>query len=268
MSKTTHNYASLLKDLRALGIKPEDTLLVHSSMKSIGEVENGADCVLDVLSDYLKDRGLLVFPTLTSSNVNAEKPEFSLLHTVSQVGLLPELFRQRKCVYRSLHPTHSVAALGKEAEEFVAGHENFDSPAAYDSPWHRLWQRKAKTMFIGCSIKCNTFLHGVEEWAQAEEVLSIEKQQLYIVDANGKRSLRPSRRHTGKHSRYYGKVEPHFEKIGALQRGRFGDAETIVLDNDGCAQYVCKLLKKYPAAFTEKWNNDKPGFFAECLAEL
>ena len=44
-----HTIASLTADLEALNIRRTDTLLIHSSMKSIGEVEGGADTVLDAL---------------------------------------------------------------------------------------------------------------------------------------------------------------------------------------------------------------------------
>lgn len=59
-----YNKQDLLKHLKELGINGNGTLLVHSSMKSIGQVEGGADTVLDALSEYMKN-GLLVFPTHT-----------------------------------------------------------------------------------------------------------------------------------------------------------------------------------------------------------
>ena len=65
----------LKENLKALGINPEGTLLVHSSYKSIGEVEGGPDTVLDSLSEYMAD-GLLVLPTHTWSYINGKNPEF------------------------------------------------------------------------------------------------------------------------------------------------------------------------------------------------
>ncbi|MGI5924505.1 MAG: AAC(3) family N-acetyltransferase [Lentisphaeria bacterium] len=265
MSQTIHSYASLTRDLERSGIRRQDTLLVHSSMKAIGRVEGRADTVLDVLSDYLRDEGLLVFPTLTWSNVNAEQPVFSVRDTPSVVGILPELFRQRPGVHRSRHPTHSVAALGRDAEAFVEGHERFDSPAALGSPWERLRQRRAKIMFIGAGIASNTFLHGVEEWGQAAHILSDTLQQLIVIDEAGRRHSVPSRRHIGNHSRYYACLEPHFEAIGALSRVRFGDANTTILDAEPCAVFVLDLLKRFPAAFTLEWNQAHPTFFADVL---
>jgi len=44
--------------LKAMWLTGKETILVHSSMKSIGEVEGRADTVLDALIEYFKD-GLL-----------------------------------------------------------------------------------------------------------------------------------------------------------------------------------------------------------------
>ncbi len=50
------------RQVKALGIDPAGTLLIHSSMKSIGPVEGGADAVLDAFSAHMRD-GLLILPT-------------------------------------------------------------------------------------------------------------------------------------------------------------------------------------------------------------
>jgi aminoglycoside 3-N-acetyltransferase len=44
----------LKRDILNIGIKEEDTILIHSSMKAIGEVEGGADTVLDAFMEYLQ----------------------------------------------------------------------------------------------------------------------------------------------------------------------------------------------------------------------
>ena len=51
-----HTKESLTDDLIRAGIQPSDTLLVHSSMKSIGAVDGGADTVLDALMDYFREK--------------------------------------------------------------------------------------------------------------------------------------------------------------------------------------------------------------------
>lgn len=129
-----HTKESLIRQLEALGLDSAGTVLVHSSMKSLGEVEGGADTVLDAFSEYMS-QGLLVFPTHTWSYINKDRPRFEVEHSPVCVGILPELFRKRPGVIRSWHPTHSVAALGWDAKAFTAEDHLFDTPCARGSSW-------------------------------------------------------------------------------------------------------------------------------------
>ncbi|HZK22591.1 MAG TPA: AAC(3) family N-acetyltransferase, partial [Atopostipes sp.] len=122
----------LLKQLKAMPIDEKGTIIVHSSMKSIGDIEGGAETVLDAFTEFMKD-GLLVFPTHTWATMNEENPVFSVNDTPSHVGILTELFRKRASVLRSYHPTHSVGALGADAKEFINRDEQFRTPAARKS---------------------------------------------------------------------------------------------------------------------------------------
>ena len=144
----THTYESLIAQLEELGIDRQGTLLMHSSTKSMGEVEGGADTVLNALSDYMKD-GLLVLPTHTWSTINKSNPLFHVETSSCCVGILPELFRKRPNVVRSWHPTHSVAALGKDARAFTQDDHLFDTPCARGSAWGKLLDRKATILLVG-----------------------------------------------------------------------------------------------------------------------
>ena len=158
-----HTLATLKSDLSAMGIPSDGTLLVHSSMKAIGAVDGGADSVLDAFSEYMAN-GLLVLPTHTWDHVNAGNPLYSVTETASCVGILTELFRKRPGVIRSHHPTHSVAALGRDAVAFTAGDAYLQTPCNRYGPWGRLLDRRATLLFIGVDLTKNTYMHGVEEW--------------------------------------------------------------------------------------------------------
>ena len=58
-----HTKETLRQDLVAMGLTGTETILIHSSMKSIGEVEGGAYTVLDVLMEFFA--GGLLLPTHT-----------------------------------------------------------------------------------------------------------------------------------------------------------------------------------------------------------
>ena len=52
----------LLQGLADMGLTGQETILIHSSMKSIGPVDGGADTVLDALMEFFRP-GLLLLPT-------------------------------------------------------------------------------------------------------------------------------------------------------------------------------------------------------------
>jgi aminoglycoside 3-N-acetyltransferase len=234
----------LTNDLIKLGLKRTDTVLIHSSCKSVGDVEGRADTILDVLMEYFGESGLLVFPTLTYSKVNDQQPYFNVKETPCCVGILPELFRQRPNVIRALHPTHSLAAFGPKAKEFTCGNEKLDTPCGVNSPWWRLMEYSGKILFIGTEgIFCNTFCHGVDEWTNVPNILTPTPQQLYIIDENGNTINRPLYRHNIGRNAVYGSYEVLFKEHNAITYGKFGDANCYLLD---CRQIASLLGVKLP----------------------
>ena len=92
-----HTYVSLRKDLENLGIPQDGTLLIHSSMKSIGDVEGRADTVLDVFMDYFQEAILRINSKINSSyNYNGEGSLFRWMSTVTVNRILDNLRKQNK----------------------------------------------------------------------------------------------------------------------------------------------------------------------------
>lgn len=226
-----------------MGIVPTDTLLVHSSMKSIGQVENGAETVLDTLSEYLSG-GLLIMPTHTWGYINAESPVFDVRTSKSCVGVLTELFRHRTGVIRSLHPTHSVAALGSDAKSYVSGEELLDTPCAPKSCYGKLEGRDAKILMIGVNFAKNTTIHCIEEVAGVPGRLSDHQEQLYTVDYDGRKIGIPCFRHDNADSYHYMKLEPVMFSRGVLHETRFGDAKCLLLGAKDLFGTTLELLSK------------------------
>lgn len=254
-----HTKESLMKQLEELKIKKDGTLLVHSSFKSMGEVEGGPETVLDALSDYMKD-GLLVLPTHTWKYINKDNPVFDVKHSPTNVGILTELFRKREGVIRSEHPTHSVAALGKDAEEFVAGEYKHDTPCARHSVYGKLVDRKAQVLLLGVDLTRNTYIHGVEEWIDIPGRVTDTHEQLFSILHTGEKVEVPSRRHYGlSWSEHFWKVEELLMEEGSLYKGKLGDATVLVDDAAQTTELLTELLQANPDLFSdnepleEKW---------------
>lgn len=240
----------LKKQLKKLEINPKGTILVHSSFKSIGEVAGGPDTVLDALSEYMKE-GLLVLPSHTWSQVNESAPFFNVDHMPTNVGILTELFRQRKGVVRSWHPTHSVAALGKDAKEFTSGEEKMDTPCARESVYGKLLDREAQILLIGVDLKRNTFIHGIEEWLDIPNRITDSHELLYTVLSDGTKLSVTSRRHTESWSQFYSKADDLLLETNAMYIGEIGDAEVRVCDTKRMTEVLTALLKIDSAIFSD-----------------
>ena len=220
----------LTAHIRALGLRPDETLLIHSSMKAVGPVEGGAETVLDAWMEYFREEGLLLFPTHTWAQIGPEHPLFDPLTEPSCVGLLTNLFRLRPGVVRSLHPTHSVAAFGRDAAAYTAGEECCSTPCPRNGCWGRLVDRRARILFLGCPLSRNTFLHGVEEWHHIPGRLSAAPQALRVKLPDGRVMDRPSYRHCRG-----GAVRQR--AMRAVRRGRYGGADRPLPGTGAAAVY-------------------------------
>ena len=96
---------------------------IHCSLRAVGEIENGADGLIDGFCQYLTD-GLFIVPTHTWANVDKEHPHYDVRNTEPSIGALSKVAAFRSDGVRSLHPTHSVTVFGKGAADYVKGEEN------------------------------------------------------------------------------------------------------------------------------------------------
>lgn len=246
-----HTKTSLQEDLKKMGIDPKGTVLAHFSYNSLGEVEGGAETVIDAFIEYMRD-GLMVFVTHTWATVDASQPSFSREHSACCTGIVPELARKRKNGFRSGHPTHSVVAFGKDAESFVAGDEHCGTPCARDSAWGRLLDRDATILLVGVGMNRDTFLHGVEEWVDVPGRLS---EQPYMLTSNlgeGNTVQVLSRRHIGHPANQFPKVEEQFKKAGIIKEGTIGDAKVLYHQAQAIYEALIPILKENPNLFDDE----------------
>jgi len=249
-----HTRASLVRDLEHLGLRPADTVLVHSSMRAIGAVEGGADTVLEALTHALRD-GLLLLPTHTWESWNNPDGIFDPQREPSCVGILPELFRRRAGVTRSWHPTHSIAGLGASARAFLAGEERTRTPCPRDGCWGRLYDVGARILFLGAPLRTNTYLHSVEEWHGIADRLATVPTLFRIRTPDGTLLDCPQYRHhssLGDVSQAYDKIEAEILRLGIAREGRIGDARAVLCEARALADHVGEHLRREPRYFEHR----------------
>ena len=185
-NKTIVTRDDIKKSVEELGIKAGDTVIVHSSFKSMGYVEGGAEAVINGYLDVLGEEGTLVFPTLVQKDFSKAYETWHL-DKPSDVGYLTNYFRQREGSYRSDQATHSVAACGKHAKYLTETHGHThkrfgnmgDTPFSADSPWEKMYHMNAKIVLLGVPASKITFRHYAEYVFIEECLKSIEGHPKY-----------------------------------------------------------------------------------------
>ena len=171
-----HTFYDLVKSLKLLGIKKKDVIFVHSSFKRLGTVAGGAHTVIKALSKAVGPNGLILMPSfnLVEGSNEARSKGWNIRTTPSTVGWLTEFFRLMPNTVRSDHYSHSVAALGYDAEQFVSGHlHNYGDKSPWDlkpwgktygieSPMHKTYTTSGKLLMLGVNYDSSTYMHFVE----------------------------------------------------------------------------------------------------------
>ena len=170
----------LMDAFQNIGICPGDTVMVHSSLSTIGWIVGGANAVIEALQELLTPEGTLVMAAHSSGNsdptkwhyppvpkawipiIKAEMLPYDPVTTPTRgIGTIPEVFRKYPAVLRSPHPQLSVIAWGKKAQHIVETHPL--SPGFGEmTPYEKLYLLNTKVLLLGVDHTNNTMLHHAE----------------------------------------------------------------------------------------------------------
>jgi len=236
----------IVQDLYSLGISEGMNLIVHSSLSSLGNVEGGANAVIDALLEAIGGNGTLVMPTFTFPPA----PIFDSKTTRSTTGIITETFRMRDGVLRSLHPTHSVAASGPGAEHIIDGHVAA-SALGVDSPLHRLALSGGYVLLLGVQHTSNATVHVGEAVAQApyldlpySEAFNVP-MTMHLPDG-GSKVVKP--RENPGCSVNFNVIEEPLNKNEATRYGKVGKADSQIVRGIEVINTVGELIKNDPTA--------------------
>jgi len=148
---------------RSAGLEAGNSVLIHSSFRSLGAVVGGPDAVVDALLDVIGPKGNLMLPSFNYSQPLPE-PYYNPAQTPARTGIIVETGRKRKNAVRSLHPTHSVSVIGADADLLTRDHLAGRVFGA-GSPIDRLAQMGGKVLLIGVPHTSSSTIHVGEEHA-------------------------------------------------------------------------------------------------------
>lgn len=170
-----------------------DALMIHCSFDDLLPMYSGGVMQFaTMLLDFCGADRTLVMPAFTFGPPGrdivdhfAANPHFDARRQPSQMGLLSEIFRRTPGVNRSLHPTHSVCALGPHAREITSEHHLAQSTFGARSPFAKM--ADLDTIIVGLGkpyYRCLTQIHAAEDLLGDRYPLPRTFRELNVIIAN------------------------------------------------------------------------------------
>lgn len=222
----------IFAELEKINAPRDSVVLVHSSLRAIGDTEGRGEGFLEALIDYFTaDGGILCIPTHTWANISDEsKITLDLINPSTCIGTLPNIAANHHNAVRSMHPTHSMAIFGEKSrvQDFASGEERLTIPAHPSGCYGKIFENDGYILLIGVSHNRNTYLHCVEEMLCIPNRIAKEAKSATIRHKSGKIEHRKMHPHEaveiGDVSLRYPKYEPAFRYHNCIVDGKLGNA--------------------------------------------
>ncbi len=236
-------------DLRGIPVNPGTTLFVHSSLKSFGYVQGGPQTVIEALLKVVGEKGTVFVPTFTGKREDSPRnpPSMHISDTPCWTGLIPETFRKRKEARRSLHPTHSTAAIGPSTSFLQGEHHKGITPCDKKSPFYKNYLDQGLILLIGCDQESNTTIHCCEELAEVPYHIQKESTRGICYTSSGKRVEVCNYLHDwNKPPTDFNKLAPLFLRENIMTLHKVGNADVFCIDAVSMIDFTVPLLRKNP----------------------
>ncbi len=186
---------TLVNELRLLGLKNGDKVMVHSSLSSFGYVVDGERAVIDAILDIVGSSGVVLMPSHSSWNSDplewsnppmpkewAEHIADSILpydvnkSAIDFVGTIPRAFAKYPGVTRTNHPSVSFLVWGK-SEAWIDQPLNY--PLGKESQLMKLYNEGGKVLMLGTTYENVTALH-LSEYLCEKVKTEVNKSKMLV----------------------------------------------------------------------------------------
>ncbi len=254
MTSATDQFHQICSALKSIGLPTNATVMVHSSLRSFGWINGGAQTVIEALVQSVGPEGNVMMTTLTGSPALNVKnpPRFDVRQTPCWTGRIPEAFRQRPDALRSLHPTHSVAIIGPQKHELALDHQLSPTPCGKETPYFRLAERDGYVLLFGVDLESVTLFHTVEELAEVPYHMQPELVDAVVIDSDGNEKIYRIGIHQYGTPRNFSIMEPRLEDAWVLKKGEVLDATTRLIRAMPLMELTLDALQRDPLVLVKK----------------
>lgn len=256
--------ASLLPDIRRLGISDGDVVMLHASVRSVGEVAGGPVEILLALQEAVGSAGTVLmcascpryFDEIGRGNLSADQeqevrrtlPAFDP-HTAPCArdnGALVEFFRTLPGTQTSRHVTRFLAR-GPHANHLLAD-VPWDFTYGVDSTLARFNALKGKILLLGSDHDQVTFLHHAEHIVDVPDKI-VATFDVPCDDGAGGITWRSMKEydtadtaHAAWPADMFGQIVDGYLTSTNNRGGRIGNAESYVLEAHGLLAHALNVM--------------------------
>lgn len=242
---------SLVEDLRTLGLRGGDVVMVHASLRRVGPVVGGAAGLIAALDRALGERG-------TSMMVLGSDERVSPFHPLTSpaspdVGTLAEVFRTSARTLVSDNPEGRFAARGARAAELLSD-QPWDDYFGPGSPLEKLAAWGGRVLRLGADDDTVTLMHHAEYLVS----LPCEKRRVTrtreILLEDGRVETRTVSCLDDEHGivawegeDYFALAMRAYRETGRVRRGRVGRCEAELLEAPDVLAFAAAWMARYLA---------------------
>ena len=217
--------SEIVAGLREMGLSTGDKVLLHSSLYSLGNVDGGADAVIDAFLEVLGSQGTLLVPVFGA------------------LGIITETLKKRPEAVISTAPVGTLAAIGADAETLCLDHWQAETAHGENTPFTRLAEMDGYVCLLGCDQDRNTSLHSVEALLRLP-YMNTATTTFKTPDGNEITKDWPY--YPGPHRDFIG-LDHCFLESGAMKISRIGNAQVRLIKSQDLLDIGLAIGSEDPA---------------------
>lgn len=232
------------------------TLVVHSSLSSIGWVVGGPSTLVRALLDVIGEKGTLAMPAATPhcadpatwtapqvpeawlEEVREQLPLFDPRTTPTTMGAIAETFRTWPGTLRSHHPLESVCARGAFASQITGEH-----PLAFSEgrggPFGKLYELDSWILLLGVGFNRCTALHFAESLVEKRRVMTVRFPAL----ENGGRIWREVPNVADDNDTHFPIIGQEYLSAGRANPGSVGNARSVLFSMRDLVDFAVRYFE-------------------------
>jgi aminoglycoside N3'-acetyltransferase len=259
----------LVEGFRSLGVQPGDCVMLHASVRAVGDVAGGPDQIHLALKDALTSDGSLIMyagcpryydevgrgnlDAAAEQEVLAKLPAFdaATARSARDHGILVEFFRTFPDTRVNDHVTR-FAVWGRQAE-YLISEQPWDYALGAGSALERFAGLDGQILILGADHDTVTFLHYAEHIANFSDK-RIARYQVPVRDRSGRRVWRVQMEvdsangaHANWPDRFFARITDTFLRNEGVSPGLVGDAASYLFPSAGLLAFAVPLMEAVAA---------------------